>query len=79
MNQSENYLGRYFKKHTNETLQEYILRYKLRMVESRLLHSNMRLTEIADSLGFTDKSHLNRLFRKYNGVSPAQYKKQQQL
>ncbi len=76
---SESYLGRYFKKHTNETLQEYILRYKLRMVESRLLHSDMRLNEIADSLGFTDKSHLNRLFRKYNGVSPAQYKKQQQL
>jgi AraC-like DNA-binding protein len=76
---SEHYLGRYFKKHTNETLQDYIMHYKLRMVESRLLHSNLRLNEIADSLGFTDKSHLARLFKKYNGVSPAQYKKQQKL
>ncbi|WP_222597258.1 helix-turn-helix domain-containing protein [Chitinophaga pinensis] len=36
------------------------------------------MNEIADGLGFTDKSHLNRLFKKYNGVSPAQYRKQQQ-
>jgi AraC-like DNA-binding protein len=75
---SENYLGRYFKKHTHETLQEYIVHYKLRMVENKLLHSSMRLNEIASELGFTDKSHLNRLFRKYKGLSPGEYKKQQQ-
>lgn len=47
---SKTYLGRYFKKHTGETLQEYILRYKLKLVENRLLHSSMRVTEIADEL-----------------------------
>lgn len=30
---SENYLGRYIKKHTNETMQQYILNYKLKLVE----------------------------------------------
>ena len=43
---SENYLGRYIKKHTNETMQQYILNYKLKLVENRLLHSQMRICEI---------------------------------
>ena len=57
---SESYLGRYIKKHTNETMQQYILSYKLKLVESRLLHSQMRISEIAEELGFTDESHLSK-------------------
>lgn len=73
---AENYLGRYFRKHTNETLQQYVMNYKLKLVENRLLHTDMRMNEIADELGFTDKSHLNRLFKKYRGMNPSQYRKQ---
>ena len=72
---SENYLGRYFKKHTNETMQQYILNYKLKLVENRLLHSEMRISEIVAELGFTDESHLNKLFKKYRGCSPTNFRK----
>jgi AraC-like DNA-binding protein len=72
---SETYLGRYFKKHANETMQQYITNYKLKLIENRLLHSNMRITEIADEMGFTDKSHLNRIFKKYKGVNPSDFRK----
>ncbi len=44
---SVNYLSEYFKKHTGETLQNYITNYKLKLVETRLLHSDMRINEIA--------------------------------
>jgi AraC-like DNA-binding protein len=74
---SKTYLGRYFKKHTNKTLQQYILNYKIKLIENRLRHSNMRISEIADEFGFTDKSHLNRLFKKYKGVNPSEFKKSQ--
>lgn len=72
---SQNYLGRYFKKHTNETMQQYIIKYKLKLVENRLLHSEMRINEIAAELGFTDESHLNKLFKKYKGVIPSEFRK----
>jgi AraC family transcriptional regulator, L-rhamnose operon transcriptional activator RhaR len=75
---AEAYLGKYFKKHTTETMQQYITNYKLKMIENRLLHGNMRIAEIADELGFTDKSHLIRIFRKYRGMSPTEYKKNSQ-
>jgi AraC-like DNA-binding protein len=72
---SESYLGRYFKKHANETMQQYIINYKLKLIENRLLHSNMRIVEIADEFGFTDKSHFNRIFKKYKGMNPSEFRK----
>jgi AraC-like DNA-binding protein len=72
---SEFYMGRYFKKHTGETMQQYILSFKLKLVEARLLYSDMRINEIVSELGFTDESHINKLFRKFKGVSPTEYRK----
>jgi AraC family L-rhamnose operon regulatory protein RhaS len=72
---SEGYLGRYFKKHAGETLQQYIGNYKLKLIETRLRYSDMRINEIAAELGFTDESHLNRLFKKHRGVNPSVFRK----
>lgn len=74
-NISLNYISEYFKKHTNENLQQYIINYKLSLVTIRLQHSDMRLNEIAWELGFTDESHLTKTFKKYKGISPAAFRK----
>lgn len=72
---SPKYMGEYFKKHTGESLQQYIMLYKLKLIESRLLLTDMRISEIAFEFGFTDPSHLNRIFKKYKGKSPSSYRK----
>ncbi|MDJ1499618.1 AraC family transcriptional regulator [Xanthocytophaga agilis] len=74
-NISLNYLGRYFKKQTGDTLQNYIVNYKMRLVETRLLHSAMRINEIAYEFNFTDESHLNRAFKKYKGMNPSDFRR----
>ncbi len=76
---SAHYLSRYFKKHTGETLQEYILSYKFTLIGNRLRNSNLRMKEIADEFGFTDKSHMSRAFKKYKGVNPSDFKKNRAL
>lgn len=75
---SESYLSNFFRKHARESMQQYILHYKLKLIENRLLHSNMRINEVADEFGFTDKSHLNRIFKKHRGMNPSSYRKQHQ-
>jgi len=74
-NVSPNYLGRYFKKQTGDTLQGYISNYKMRLVETRLLHSDMRINEIAYEFNFTDESHLNRAFKKHKNMNPSEFRR----
>jgi AraC-like DNA-binding protein len=73
---SPSYLSIYFKKQIGESLQQYILKYKLKLVEDRLKFSSKNIAEITDEFGFADESHLNKLFKKYYSVSPGAYRKQ---
>lgn len=72
---SLSYISRYFKKQTGKTMQDYIAVYKTKLIENRLLYSNMRMGDIAEELGFADESHLNKFFRKHKGVNPTEFRK----
>ncbi len=71
---SENYFGKYFKKQTKETLQQYIANLRIKLIEARLRFSDMRINEIAFELGFTDESHLNKFFKSHKGMSLKAYR-----
>ncbi|MYZ59142.1 AraC family transcriptional regulator [Elizabethkingia anophelis] len=73
---SENYFGEYFKQQTGISYQDYLLDYRLKLVENYLRHSSIRLSEIAYELQFSDESHLSKLFKKHRGVTPGEYRKQ---
>jgi len=72
---SVSYLGRYFKKHTGKTMQDYIASYKAKLIENRLLHSKMRIAEIALEFGFADESHLNKFFKRQSGTTPSDFRR----
>lgn len=72
---SPTYVSQFFKRETGETLQNYVSRYRLALIESRLLYTNARLDDIAAEFGFTDSSHLNKTFKKLKGLSPSQYRR----
>lgn len=76
---SETYLGSYFKNQCGETITHYILNYKLRLIEHRLLFSDMRVNEIVTEFGFSDESHLNKFFKKQHKMSLTEFKKSKTL
>lgn len=68
------HINRSFKRQTGLTLKEYINGYKMSLVESRLLYSELTISEIADELQFTDESHLNKVFKKHKGQTAKQFR-----
>lgn len=71
---SENYISQYFKNKMNIGLKKYILNYKLKLAETRLKYTDLTVTEIAQELGFTDSSHLDKTFLTYKGITAKTYK-----
>ena len=75
-NVSSTYISEYFKTKTGQSIQEYTMAYKVKLIETRLKFTNMQINEIVYEFGFSDASHLNRLFKKHTGFNPSDYKKQ---
>ncbi len=67
---------RVFKFITGETLNGYVTRRRIEKSASDLLHKNITATEIAHKYGFSDNSSYSRTFKKYFGVNPTEFKKQ---
>src|SRR5690606_15184970 len=68
------YLGIYFRKQCNESIQQYISSYRIRLIEHRLRFSDKRIYEIADEFGFADESHINKFFKRHKGMSLKGYR-----
>lgn len=62
------------KKHTGETIQKYIANYKIKLIEHRLLHSDMRIKEITQEFGFSDENHFVKFFSKQKETQPSNYR-----
>lgn len=69
------YVSIFFKKQTGESLKQFIVKHRIKLIEARLLYSSMTLTEIAHEFGFTDESHFCKQFRKYTGNNPTAFRK----
>lgn len=75
-NMSPSYMGRYFKRNFQETLQDFVVRNRIGMVENMLANSRMTIKEIAYRMGYADASHLEKAFVKYHGITPLRYRRE---
>lgn len=73
---SKDYAGAYFKKHTGKNIKQFILDYKMELIKTRLQYSKLTISQIAAELGFTDESHLGKIFRQKFNMTVKQYRDQ---
>ena len=69
-----NYICMLFKKETGESFREYLTKVRLERAKTLLRNSTMKLYEIAGQIGYTDPDYFTRIFRKYTGVTPTEYR-----
>lgn len=70
------YLSHQFKKITGHTLTYYIQMTRIRNTQYFLINTSKKITVISEQCGFTSFSQFNRVFRKFCGVSPTQFRKE---
>lgn len=67
--------SRAFKKSTGITFQEYVIRARIKEACRLIENPAVSISDIAYAVGFNDPSYFARLFRRYTGQSPSEYRK----
>ena len=69
------YLHRLFREHTNKTMNEHLQSIRIQQAKLLLTGTSRSLLEIAMDVGISSQQHFSRLFRKWTGLSPQEYRK----
>jgi LacI family transcriptional regulator len=73
---SRRVLERRFRRELNSSVQAEIRRVRTDQIARLLVETHMPISEIADSLQFTDPQHFARYFRASKQISPLSYRRQ---
>ena len=74
---SKQMIIRYFNKHLGKSPLVYITEYKIDLIKSLLISSSdVSIKEICVIFGFDDQCYFSRIFKKYTGKSPKEYRNQ---
>ncbi|KYG91269.1 hypothetical protein A0U40_15005 [[Bacillus] sp. KCTC 13219] len=70
------YLSNLFKEQTGTTLSEYIMKYRIEKSKKLLLEGEKSIGAISEEVGFNSQNYYNRVFKKYEKMTPQDYRSQ---
>jgi len=70
------YFCRFFRSITHQTPMEYVNMYRIEKAAQMLHSTRLPVTNICMECGFNDSSNFIKVFRKYKGMTPLQYRKE---
>jgi two-component system response regulator YesN len=71
---NKTYISESFKQKTGIGFVEYIKTAKMARAKRLITEGNHKIYEIAANLGYKDIEYFSRQFKKYNGITPAEYR-----
>ncbi|CAI3247911.1 Conserved hypothetical protein, TIM-barrel domain [Clostridium neonatale] len=71
---SRSYLSSLFKKEVGCNFPEYLVKFRINKATEILNKKNIQLSQLAILVGYEDYAQFSKMFKKYKGCSPKQYK-----
>ena len=68
------YFSTLFKKETGHSFKEYLNMTRIEESKRLLTTSNYSIVDIAIAVGFEDQSYFSKVFKKYTGITPKQFR-----
>lgn len=75
LNISSGYLSSYFKEKTGINMVEYINEARIRKATVFLMETTLKIQDVAEAVGYRNITSFNRMFKKYTGLKPSDYRK----
>jgi two-component system, response regulator YesN len=72
------YLSRLFRKETGQSMTDFAIDQRMTKARRDLEKTNMKISDIAQAVGYCNFSHFSKQFKKTTGLSPHEYRKKYQ-
>ena len=73
---TDEYLSTLIKKETGMSFTETLRKVRIERMKELLLHSGLKLNQIAEMVGYSDPKYMSKVFKEEVGMLPAQFRKQ---
>lgn len=67
------YISNLFTKETGVTFSNYLKKVRIEHAKNLLLNTNMKIYEVACSVGYPDQKYFSKVFKEYTGLSAKQF------